>query len=148
LLLTKVVEKSAGEKDYLEWLDRGLSKVPRAESRERLNVPSVECINEKNKTIIQNLNQIADILSRDPKHILKYLTLRLATSYSEIGEGRYVLKGRILCKQLDSVISDYIKAYVECPVCKRPDTKLSKEKRGIVQLVCLSCGAVSPVKSL
>jgi len=143
-----VIKEKNSEKDYLEWLDRGLSKVPKTESRERLNVPSVECINEKNKTIIQNLNQIADILNRDPKHILKYMTLRLATSYSEIGEGRYVLKGRILDKQLDSVISDYIKAYVECPVCKRPDTKLSKEKRGIVQLVCLSCGAVSPVKSL
>jgi translation initiation factor 2 subunit 2 len=143
-----VIKEGNSEKDYLEWLARGLSKVPKTESRERLNVPSVECINEKNKTIIQNLNQIADILNRDPKHILKYMTLRLATSYSEIGEGRYVLKGRILDKQLDSVISDYIKAYVECPVCKRPDTKLSKEKRGIVQLVCLSCGAVSPVKSL
>ncbi len=143
-----MIKEKNSEKDYLEWLDRGLSKVPKTESRERLNVPSVECINEKNKTIIQNLNQIADILNRDPKHILKYMTLRLATSYSEIGEGRYVLKGRILDKQLDSVISDYIKAYVECPVCKRPDTKLSKEKRGIVQLVCLSCGAVSPVKSL
>jgi len=143
-----VAEKDNMDKYYLEWLDRGLSKVPKTESRERLNVPNVECINEKNKTIIQNLNQIADILNRDPKHVLKYLTLKLATSYSEIGEGRYVLKGRILCKQLDAVISDYIKAYVECPICKRPDTKLSKEKRGILQLVCLSCGAVSPVKSL
>ncbi|MBO3840319.1 MAG: translation initiation factor IF-2 subunit beta [Thermoproteota archaeon] len=143
-----MIKENDSKKDYLEWLDRGLSKVPRTESRDRLNVPSVECINEKNKTIIQNLNQIADILNRDPKHILKYITLRLATSYSEIGEGRYILKGRILDKQLDSVISDYIKAYVECPVCKRPDTKLSKEKRNIIQLVCLSCGAVSPVKSL
>lgn len=143
-----MIKENNSEKGYLEWLDRGLSRVPKTESRERLNVPSIECINEKNKTIIQNLNQIADILNRDPKHILKYMTLRLATSYSEIGEGRYVLKGRILDKQLDSVISDYIKAFVECPVCKRPDTKLSKEKRGIVQLVCLSCGAVSPVKSL
>lgn len=143
-----MIKENNSEKGYLEWLDRGLSRVPKTESRERLNVPNIECINEKNKTIIQNLNQIADILNRDPKHILKYMTLRLATSYSEIGEGRYVLKGRILDKQLDSVISDYIKAYVDCPVCKRPDTKLSKEKRGIVQLVCLSCGAVSPVKSL
>ncbi|MDW8034212.1 MAG: translation initiation factor IF-2 subunit beta [Nitrososphaerota archaeon] len=144
----EVIERDSRDKDYLEWLDRGLIKVPKTESRERLNVPSIECINEKNKTIIQNLNQIADILNRDPKHVLKYLTLKLATSYSEIGEGRYVLKGRILCKQLDTVISDYIKAYVECPICKRPDTKLSKERRGIFQLVCLSCGAVSPVKSL
>ncbi|MEM3712756.1 MAG: translation initiation factor IF-2 subunit beta [Thermoproteota archaeon] len=143
-----MIEKDSGNKDYLEWLNRGLSKVPKTESKDRLNVPGVECVNEKNKTIIQNLNQIADILNRDPKHVLKYLTLKLATSYSEIGEGRYVLKGRILCKQLDTVISDYIKAYVECPVCKRPDTKLSKEKRGIIQLVCLSCGAVSPVKGL
>lgn len=142
------MKETSSEGKYLEWLDRGLSKVPKTESRDRLNVPGVECIGEKNKTIVQNLNQIADLLNRDVKHLLKYMTLRLAAPYSEIGEGRYVFKGRILPKQLDTVIADYIKAYVECPVCKRPDTKLSREKRGIVQLVCLSCGAVSPVKSL
>jgi len=142
-----VKETGSGEK-YFEWLDRGLSKVPKTESRDRLAIPSVECISEKNKTIVQNLNQIADLLNRDVKHLLKYMTLRLAAPYSESGEGRYVFKGRILPKQLDTVVADYIKAYVECPVCKRPDTKLSREKRGIVQLVCLSCGAVSPVKSL
>jgi translation initiation factor 2 subunit 2 len=142
------MDASGREREYLEWLERGLGKVPRTESKSRLNVPNVECVNEKNKTIIQNLSQISEILNRDSKHILKYMTLRLATSYSEIGEGRYVLKGKILPKQLDSVIADYIKAYVECPVCRRPDTKLSREKRGIVQMVCLSCGAVSPVKSL
>lgn len=142
------MKETGNEDKYLEWLDRGLSEVPKTESRDRLNVPSVECIGEKNKTIVQNLNQIADLLNRDVKHLLKYMTLRLAAPYSEIGEGRYVFKGRILPKQLDTVISDYIKAYVECPVCKRPDTKLSREKRGIVQLVCLSCGAVSPVKSI
>jgi len=142
------VKEASSEERYLEWLDRGLSKVPKTESRDRLNVPSVECINEKNKTIVQNLNLIADLLNRDVKHLLKYMTLRLAAPYSETGEGLYVFKGRILPKQLDAVVADYIKAYVECPVCKRPDTKLSREKRGIVQLVCLSCGAVSPVKSL
>ncbi|MGQ9690313.1 MAG: translation initiation factor IF-2 subunit beta [Thermoproteota archaeon] len=144
----KETEKAGGEGDYLKWLNRGLSKVPKSESRERLNIPNIECINEKNKTIVQNLNQIASMLNREPKHLLKYITLRLATPYSETGEGRYVLKGKILSKQLDAVISDYIKAYVECPICKKPDTKLSREKRGIVQLVCLSCGAVSPVKNL
>ncbi|MEM2930617.1 MAG: translation initiation factor IF-2 subunit beta [Thermoproteota archaeon] len=142
------MKETGSEETYLEWLDRGLSKVPKTESRDRLNVPSVECISEKNKTIVQNLNQIADLLNRDVKHLLKYMTLRLAAPYSEIGEGRYVFKGRILPKQLDTVIGDYVKSYVECPVCKRPDTKLSREKRGIIQLVCLSCGAVSSVKSL
>lgn len=142
------MKETGGEEKYLEWLDSGLSKVPRTESRERLNIPSVECINEKSRTIVQNLNQIADILNRDAKHLLKYMTLRLAAPCSEVGEGHYVFKGRILPKQLDTVISDYVKAYVECPICKRPDTKLSREKRGIVQLVCLSCGAVSPIKSL
>lgn len=144
----KETEKAGGEGDYLKWLNRGLSKVPKSESRERLNIPNIECINEKNKTIVQNLNQIASMLNREPKHLLKYITLRLATPYSETDGGRYVLKGKILSKQLDAVISDYIKAYVECPICKKPDTKLSREKRGIVQLVCLSCGAVSPVKNL
>ncbi len=142
------MKETGSEDKYLEWLDRGLSRVPKTVSRDRLNVPSVECVGEKNKTIVQNLNQIVDLLNRDVKHLLKYMTLRLAAPYSEIGEGRYVFKGRILPKQLDTVIADYIKAYVECPVCKRPDTKLSREKRGIVQLVCLSCGAVSPVKNL
>ena len=41
----------------------------------------------------------------------------------------------------------YLEGYVVCPVCKRPDTKIVKEKR-LSFLVCNACGAKSSIKQL
>ncbi|MCD6263176.1 translation initiation factor IF-2, partial [Candidatus Bathyarchaeota archaeon] len=38
----------------------------------------------------------------------------------------------------------YTKRYVICPVCKRPDTRIVKEKR-LAFLVCEACGARSSI---
>ncbi|MEM2273205.1 MAG: hypothetical protein QXX56_03185, partial [Candidatus Bathyarchaeia archaeon] len=37
--------------------------------------------------------------------------------------------------------------FVNCPICKRPDTKIIKEKR-FNFLVCEACGAKSPVRRI
>jgi translation initiation factor 2 subunit 2 len=40
-----------------------------------------------------------------------------------------------------------MEGFVTCPVCKRPDTKIVKEKR-LSFLVCNACGAKSSIKQL
>jgi translation initiation factor 2 subunit 2 len=40
-----------------------------------------------------------------------------------------------------------LEGYVICPVCKRPDTRIVKEKR-LSFLVCNACGAKSSIKQL
>jgi len=41
----------------------------------------------------------------------------------------------------------YLETFVVCPVCKRPDTKIIKEKR-LSFLMCEACGARSSIKQL
>jgi translation initiation factor 2 subunit 2 len=50
---------------------------------------------------------------------------------------------RLMEKKLES----YVKGYVLCKECKKPDTKLIREDR-ITFLKCDACGAKSPVKSI
>lgn len=132
---------------YLEWLESGLSKVPPSKGRDRLEIPPMKIHFEGNKTIISNLNKIAEIIERDPHLLFKYLVKRLATS-GAVFEERAIIKGRFREDQLSSVLNEFIAAYVTCPVCKRPDTKLVKGENKVIFLVCSVCGARVSVKKI
>jgi len=127
-------------------LDRVLSATPTAGPTKRLEVPPVQSFNEGMKTVIDNLDKIAQVLMRDGDHLLKYIVTRLATSGSR-AEEKVVLKGKFRTQQLDSLVEEYMREYVICPVCNRPDTSMTKEK-GILYLVCSSCGARVSVKKI
>jgi translation initiation factor 2 subunit 2 len=131
---------------YEEMLDRALSKTSVRKAQSRLEVPLVISNTEGMKTIISNLDKIAQVLMRDQKHILKYIVKRLATSGFPVGE-KIFLKGKFQRGQLNSIIREYMDEYVMCPVCKTPDTSLVKEK-GISYLVCSSCGAREAVRKI
>jgi len=134
------------EKEYSELLERVLSATPPQGPSRRLEVPPVQSFNEGMKTMINNLDKIAQILMRDRDHLLKYVVKRLATSGSRVDE-KIILKGKFKKEQLNAVVEAYMKDYVFCPVCNRPDTALTKEK-GIQYLVCSSCGARVAVRKI
>jgi len=106
----------------------------------------MQSFNEGMKTMISNLDKIAQVLMRDPNHLLRYIVKRLATSGSR-ADDKVILKGKFKNDQLNSLVEEYMREYVYCPVCNRPDTSLTKEK-GIVYLTCSSCGARVAVKKV
>jgi translation initiation factor 2 subunit 2 len=132
--------------EYDQMLDRALSKTTLGKYQSRLEVPRIVSNTEGMKTIISNLDKIAQVLMRDQGHILKYIVKRLATSGFPVGEKTF-LKGKFQRDQLDSLIREYMDEYVICPVCRRPDTNLVKEK-GVTYLVCSSCGAREAVRKI
>jgi translation initiation factor 2 subunit 2 len=134
------------EKEYSELLERVLSSTPPQRPSRRLEVPLVQSFNEGMKTMINNLDKIAQILMRDRDHLLKYMVKRLATSGSRVDE-KIIQKGKFKKDQLNAVVEEYMKDYVFCPVCNQPDTALTKEK-GIQYLVCSSCGARVAVRKV
>jgi len=131
---------------YEEMLDRALAKTSVGKAQSRLEVPPVISNTEGMKTIVSNLDKIAQVLMRDQGHILKYIVRRLATSGFPVGD-KVLLKGKFGRDQLNSIIHEYMDEYVVCSVCKRPDTSLVKEK-GIIYLVCSSCGAREAVRKI
>ena len=125
--------------DYEELLDRAMAKMPETETTDaRFVIPEPRTFSEGKTTILDNFGNIADILNRDPDHLMKYLTRELGTA-GKIEGTRAVFQGRFTRAQ----ISDNIQAYVD--ECERPDTQLVRVDRVLV-LKCSACGAHRPVK--
>lgn len=133
--------------DYERLLKRARSKVPEVASKtERLELPRLRHIRIGMRTIITNFKEVADALNRDPQHILKFLTGEMATAGAILGS-RIILQGKFSQDTFDRLMQRYMESFVICPVCKRPDTRIVKEKR-LSFLVCEACGAKSSIKQL
>lgn len=133
--------------DYEELLKKGMKKVPKTVvSTERFEIPKVNALKQGNKTVINNIFDIANFLHRDPKHLIKFLSLELATSY-EIKEQRVFFIGNFGADHVNRKLDNYVKSYVICSDCNRPDTKLLKE--GPLNFIkCEACGAKHPIKKV
>ena len=133
--------------DYDELLKRACSKMPEVSLKhERLELPRLHITTVGMRTIISNFNEVADVLNRNPQHILKFLTREMATA-ATFQESQAVFKGKFRRDSFERLLQRYMESFVICPVCKRPDTKIVKEKR-LSFLVCNACGAKSSIKQL
>lgn len=133
--------------NYENLLKRARSQVPEvATKQERLELPRLRMSVIGMRTIIYNFKEIADALNRDPQYIVKFLTSEMATAATS-QEGRVIFQGKFNADTLNTLLQRYMENFVVCPVCKRPDTKIVKERR-LSFMVCEACGAKSSVKSL
>jgi translation initiation factor 2 subunit 2 len=133
--------------DYDELLKRACSQMPEVSLKhERLELPRLYITTVGMRTIISNFKEVADVLNRDPQHILKFLTREMATA-ATFHESRAVFQGKFKRDSFERLLQRYMEGFVTCPVCKRPDTKITKEKR-LSFLLCNACGAKSSVKQL
>lgn len=131
--------------DYNKLLDRARSQIPdKIFKQSRFEAPIPDSTIEGNRTFLRNWHQIVSDLHRDENHLLKFLTKELATSANIEGQ-RAVFSGKHQRVTLNDLITRYLKEYVICPECHKPDTNLVKEDR-ITFLVCEACGARTSVK--
>lgn len=133
--------------NYDDLLKRACAQMPEVSlKRERLELPRLSITLVGMRTIITNFKEVADVLNRSPQHILKFLTREMATA-ATFHESRAIFQGKFRHDSFERLLRRYMESFVTCPVCKRPDTKLTKEKR-LTFLVCNACGARSAVKQL
>jgi translation initiation factor 2 subunit 2 len=133
------------EYEYL--LKRARTRLPEIVSkRERLEIPKLHYAKIGMRTVILNFKEIADALDRDPQHLLKFLSGEMATAATMQGN-RVIFQGKFQEDTFYRLMQRYLETFVVCPVCKRPDTKVVKEKR-LSFLVCQACGARSSIKQL
>ncbi len=132
--------------DYEKLLEEAHKKIKKIEhSSERFEIPKIEGHFEGKKTILTNFLQIASHLRRKPEHLQKFILRELATSGNFEGE-RLILNNRIPSAKINSKIEDYVKEFVLCRECKKPDTEIVKEDR-LTFVHCLACGAKHSVRS-
>ncbi|MDH5783026.1 MAG: translation initiation factor IF-2 subunit beta [Candidatus Bathyarchaeota archaeon] len=133
--------------DYKELLKRARSQLPSdVFERKRFEIPKPRSITVGMRTIILNFKEICDAFNRDPQHLLRYLSREMATAGTVSG-ARAVFQGRFPRDTIERLVQHYGVAFVVCPVCKRPDTKIVREKR-LSFMVCEACGARSSVRSM
>ncbi len=133
--------------NYDDLLKRACEQMPEVQAkRERLELPRIMIQTVGMRTIINNFKELADTLDRDPQHLLKFLTREMATA-ATFHDSRAIFQGKFRADSFERLLGRYIEGYVVCPVCKRPDTKISKEKR-LSFIICNACGAKSSVKQL
>jgi translation initiation factor 2 subunit 2 len=133
--------------NYDDLLKRACEQMPEVSTKkERLEMPRIMLQTVGMRTVISNFKEIADSLDRDPQHLLKFLTREMATA-ATFHESRAIFQGKFRTDSFERLLQRYQESYVICPVCKRPDTKILKEKR-LTFLVCNACGARSSVKQL
>lgn len=134
--------------DYEKSLDRLYTSLPESTKKhDRFVMPEADSFMQGNKTIVKNFSLILKTVSRDQKHLFKYLVKETATSASIDENNRLVLNGKFSREQVNKLIESYISQFLLCPECKRPDTTVV-EKQGVRMLKCEACGALSSVKGL
>jgi len=134
--------------NYSELLKRAHSQLPpEVLQTKRFEVPKVRSGNVGMRTYVVNFRDIAQALNRDQQHLLRYLAREMATSGSVDQGGRAIFHGKFTNDTLGSLVKHYVDEFVVCPVCKRPDTKIVKEKR-FSFLQCEACGAKSSVRAV
>jgi len=131
--------------DYQKLLDRAVEKLPKERSEgERFEIPRVDVFSQGSQTIIKNFSEICAKLRREEKVILKFLSRALAAP-ANVVNGRAIFQARLPARMIQGKLAVYVRDYVMCSLCKRPDTNLTKHGKVWV-MKCQACGARNTVK--
>jgi translation initiation factor 2 subunit 2 len=132
---------------YEKLLDEAFKKIKKPEGNgERFEIPKIEGHFEGKKTILTNFFQIASYIRRNPEHFQKFLLKELASS-GQIEGDRLVLNQKVPSAKINQKIESYVREFVLCKECGKPDTELIKDDR-MTFIHCLACGAKRPVSKI
>ncbi len=132
--------------DYREMLKRGRNRLPDLNKESsRFEVPAADVMSGR-QSVIRNFSEITKALRRDAKHLSKYIFKELAVPGSVRGS-ELLLQGKFNSYTINQKISDYVKEFVICQECGKPDTSVNKEGR-IVVMKCEACGARRPLRTV
>jgi len=134
------------EQSYEEMLKHLRERLPKTESQARFEMPRASIQQQGRQTFIKNFSEIAKTLRREPQHLAKFFFKELAVPGSIAGD-QLLLQGKISTDMVNRRLDDYVKEFVLCNECKKPDTNLTKVDK-ITTLKCEACGAKRPVRSI
>lgn len=132
--------------DYDSLLDKAYAALPESsKGSERFEIPAPDTFVEGNKTIIRNFSAILQKIRAKPDHIVKFFTKEFAVPATREGE-RLVLHRKMRAELLNKKFDEYVKTYVICSQCGKPDTHIEDSGHRSKMLVCEACGARTAVK--
>lgn len=99
------------------------------------------------KTVVVNLNSVAQSLSRPPAYVIKYFGFELgAQANAKPTDDRWIINGAHDAAKLQDYLDGFISKFVLCKKCKNPETDVIIKDEKII-LDCKACGQRSDVDS-
>lgn len=101
------------------------------------------------RTIWSNFSKCREAIHRPTQHVLDFIRNEIGADASVTENGSMIIKARLVGKQIESLLRQYIKKYASCISCNSIDTNLVKDP--IVRLyfkecnVCHTKSAVDPI---
>jgi translation initiation factor 2 subunit 2 len=140
-------KENIDELDYKSLLDRIYMSLPeKTLNNSRFELPKVDSIIQGKQTIWKNFSKIAKDLKRDENQLYKFVMKEISTS-STIQNGTLVLNGVFNNYKLNVLLTKYIKNFVLCSACKKPDTDIITQE-GVKVMKCSACGAITPLPKI
>ena len=132
---------------YEQMLDRLYMSLPeKSKEKSRLEIPPAISSIQGKQTIFKNIALIAKAVSRDVDKMAKYIVKELGAPGNLEGT-QLNINAKFMQLQVQKSVNNYMKEYVICAECGRPDTKF-ESKGGVKVLKCTACGAIKPIKRI
>ncbi|MFH1895368.1 MAG: translation initiation factor IF-2 subunit beta [archaeon] len=133
--------------EYEKMLDRLYLSLPeQTKTKERFQMPEIQSHIQGTNTVIKNIPALLKLIKREESHLLKFITKELGVPTSS-SEGKIGIIGKFSEAQIKTTVENYIKNFVLCKECGKPDTKFI-ERQNIKMMKCEACGAVTSIKQL
>jgi translation initiation factor 2 subunit 2 len=140
-----VIENIDLNYDFL--LDRIYMALPESVlSQGRFELPNAISIIQGKQTIWKNFVKVAKDLNRDHKQLYKFIMKEISTSSTIVGPA-LILNGTFDNHKINQILTKYIKSFVLCSACNKPDTEIVTHNN-IKVLKCSACGAIQPLPKL
>ncbi|KAI9720479.1 MAG: hypothetical protein M1828_005650 [Chrysothrix sp. TS-e1954] len=118
-------------------------------SSKSTKIPPPQCLREGNKkTIFANIFEISKKMNRSDEHVAQFLFAELGTTGSVAADRRLVIKGKFMGKQIENVLLQYIKQYVQCKTCKAGPTDLVRGENRLYFIECQQCNSRRSVTNI
>ena len=131
--------------DYTKLLEKARKSLPAVTKSDiRFEIPFAQVVPGK-QTVLKNFSEISKILRRDEKHLAKFLFKELAVPGS-MRNGELVFQGKVYANLINQRIAEYVRQFVLCNECGKPDTTLQENK--ITTIKCEACGAKRTMKTI
>ncbi len=108
----------------------------------KLIIPDPIMKQNTTNTYWENVKKILQVINRPPDHFIDFLNKKLKTGewISSSKSDGIVMIGKFKPIQIKQVISEYVKEYVICNICKSTNTILEKNKDlRVYYLHCSKC---------
>ena len=114
--------------------------------KERFELPKAISMIQGKQTIWQNFVKVAKDLNRDHQQLYKFVMKEISTS-STISNQALILNGVFDNHKINLILDKYIKNFVLCSECKKPDTEIAIQNN-VKILKCSACGATSALPKI